>query len=715
MRILKPGIAFTTIILLVALTSQVALADSPSTERMVVVLVDRPAVAASDDGVGLVRSFLGMMSTLAYESPFTFAFTDDPESFAGPVSPAESGFVTTRLLFEDALRYPLSGRPFRLAESLSSIFVLLEERGAKPGSTVYVITGDDASGDLNEDAGRLLPLASGFGDNDWSIVGLTLPGSSDDLRDLVAGVSEASRGEAFDLSESSGLKRVADIVLRDDIKGSLSAMSQGPINGDTVFTSTLDIVPGTLEVVLLFFKEGPYASLRLNNPSGFEASSGDRTSSTVTETPYVVVWRLVDPSPGQWTVDVRTGDGSVMAWHYSVNKYRLSLKSFEVLALDEPAAIVAAVTDGTRVISLDDVEVTAEITAPDGTTVVHVLKDDGASEDSVADDGYYSGVIPPLSLVGDYRVDLELAWPDYGHGVSSTASFEARPFPQVRFVPLVTDGLELGARHKVATVSVLAGGQPYAIPTDQLSWELASNTEQSGALDIVPKRIVGQGRAWEYEVYFAPEKGGFQTLVVRIDIEYAGRRFGHTSESLVLSVPMPSIGSLSAEPAVQSPPPSVPEQESPVNQAAVEDVSFPWGLTATLLVIVLMAAAVCLYWYTRQPPYGYLYDESKDLLIDFGKLKRRRSIMALVFKSLVRGDETGAPGLEGVRFSFFRDRVTMRMLPGTPSVRVNNQPVVKEAIVRDRTWIGTGGHLYSFLVSADQIKPAFASAPTTNN
>jgi hypothetical protein len=710
MRIIKPGIALTTIIVLVSVVSQVALADSHPPGRMVVVLVDRPAIAASEDGVGLVRSFLGLMSSLAYERPFAFAYADEPETFTGPVAPAETGFATTRVLFEDELRYPGPEGRSRLTGALVSAFELLEEQDAVPGSTVYLITGDASAMDLNEESGRLLPVASIFGDKGWPIVGLTLPDTAADLRDLVAGMSEASRGEAVELSVPGGFKRVADMVLRDDARGSLEALTQGPVASNAVFTSALDMAPGTLEAVLLFFKEGPYTSLRLTNPSGFEASFGDRTSSTVVETPYVVAWRLVDPAPGRWTVDVRGTDGTVSAWHYAVNKYRLSLESFGVVPVDEATTIVSALTDGSGPVSLDDVEVTATITAPDGTTVVHVLRDDGASEDSVAGDGYYAASIPPLPLSGDYRVELGLNWPEYGHGVSSPAVFEAQPFPRIEVTSLATEELELGLRHKVATVSVLVAGQPYAVPTDQLSWELASNIEQSGTLDIVPRRIVGQGRAWEYDVYFAPEAGGFQTLVVRIDVEYAGRRFSHTSESLVLSAPMPPVELLSpAKPVAEAPPPSLPEQDAPVEPIVIEPSAFPWGLTAGLLAAALLAAVAGLYWYTRQPPYGYLYDESKDMLVDFGRLKRR-PIMGLLFRSLVKGDETGVAGLEDVRFSFFRDRVGMSIRPEAATVRVNNQPVVGETTVRDRTWIGTGGRLYSFLFSAEQPGLDLASA-----
>ena len=57
------------------------------------------------------------------------------------------------------------------------------------------------------------------------------------------------------------------------------------------------------------------------------------------------------------------------------------------------------------------------------------------------------------------------------------------------------------------------------------------------------------------------------------------------------------------------------------------------------------------------------------------------------------------PGLEGVVFHFAKDRVDIRSYADEPTVRVNNQPLVDQAPVPDRTWIGTGGKLYTFLLS----------------
>ena len=65
----------------------------------------------------------------------------------------------------------------------------------------------------------------------------------------------------------------------------------------------------------------------------------------------------------------------------------------------------------------------------------------------------------------------------------------------------------------------------------------------------------------------------------------------------------------------------------------------------------------------------------------------------------MRGRELGVPGLEDVSFRFSKDAIKLLSRDVSPTVRINNQPLVGETPLPDRTWIGTRGRLYNFLTA----------------
>ena len=168
---------------------------------------------------------------------------------------------------------------------------------------------------------------------------------------------------------------------------------------------------------------------------------------------------------------------------------------------------------------------------------------------------------------------------------------------------------------------------------------------------------------------------------------------------------------MAAEPPQTS---SIPE---PVGEPAAPVVSgipmstdsqaqFPWlaaGLGSLAVVIVGVVAA---FFMTRPSPFGYLYTDEDDEVVDFSKVKRR-PMLQFFYKSLIRGSELNVPGLEGLVFHFMRDRVNVRSFDDRPSVRVNNQPLIDSATINDKAWIGAGGRLYTFL-SAPKPATGFA-------
>ena len=709
--LVKLGLVLAAIIALVGVRGgQAAYGNPQAPLPFVIVLADRQAVSESEKGVGLVESFLGLVSALKDGHPFAFVNADEPTNFMGPTVAGQLDFKTVTRRFEDSLR-PVGPVPEAdLISTLAQTYNMLGIEAAAPGSTIYLITGAASGPALTALAERIMPMVGLFQKRGWPIVALSLPGTSQELHEITDTVSLLSGGGRFELSVPDGLRALSGHILGSEAKGSFTELTRGELSPNEVLTSTLSIAPGTREGILLFLKESPRGSLRLSDPSGFAVSS-------VVETPHAVIWRLNEPTPGQWNVDARGIEGAVSAWHYAANKYGLDLVSHGSVPLNEPSTMVAFVTEARERVALEGVRLTARITAPDGATLLHELNDNGVSGDAVEGDGYFSATIPPVGLEGEYKVELQLSWPEFDHRISSPTAFRAQAFPSIKLTPAKTQRLRPGERSKVANLIVHVEGQPYAIPAGQLQGSLTTNLDRKGTLEIKPQRFLDRERAWAYELFFTPDLEGLHTLVMQLTIEYAGRSYTHIAHSMVLSSSMPAlpIQPVLVVPTPVVPPPVAPEAvatlplaqlPSPEPVVVQPPSGSPWGAVAVVLTVVAVLAAGASYWSTRTRPHGYLYSDRDEMVVDFANLKRH-PILRLLFRSYVLGTELGVSGLEGVRFKFTGKRIRLSSRGVMPTIRVNNQPVVGDAWLQDRTWIGTYGRLLSFYLSAPkpQMEP----------
>ena len=689
MTILRPAVLFAAIILFAATGSQVAFGDSHASPTMSVIVAQPGAIPGDAESTDLIESFVGLAGNLRDGELFTFFNAVAPVQSVGPATAGESEFR----VFRDGVVTNLSsvsGAKSDIVGAIAESYNLLDSGDAARGSTVYIIAKETGAEDFSRMTASSEPIVGLLRQNGWTIIGLSLPGASSEMRGFLNQISAMSGGEALELSPQEGLTRFAELTLRQRAQGSLGEVGTAELGPSDVLNTQFSVAPGTSEATLLLFKDGPKGSLRLSNPAGTEAAVGDRTTSSLIETPHMVIWTLTDPMPGAWNVEVRGIEGAVSAWDYASNKYVPVLDSFDTVPLGQPSALIASVRDGDERVTLDGVQLTASVIAPSGATLVHSLNDDGRLGDSIAGDGFFSATIPPVAVKGDYLVELELAWPQFDHAVSARSGFSVQPFPSIDVTPIQTEGFVPGERSKVSTLFVNIEGEPYAIATSELTASLASN-QRSGAIDIVPQQLLSQGRAWMFDVFFTPETESLETVNFGLSMDYAGRQYVSTSDFVVLSslVPAPPF-----VPIAQVAPPAPP---APVAEAA--PTAFPMGLiVGPLVAVAALLAAAAIYWLTRTRPYGYLYDDRNERVADFGALKRR-PLKTLLFRNVVRGKELGVPGLDGVWFRFSGKRIRLRSEQATPTVRVNNQPLVGQTNIRDRTYIGTHGRLFTFLLS----------------
>jgi len=135
---------------------------------------------------------------------------------------------------------------------------------------------------------------------------------------------------------------------------------------------------------------------------------------------------------------------------------------------------------------------------------------------------------------------------------------------------------------------------------------------------------------------------------------------------------------------------------------------------AGIAAVLLMAAvSYSIYGLTRPRPYGYVYDDEGELLVDFSVLER--SFWTLVnHKNLLLGEELGIPELHGLSLHFSKEDVEIRSSQTEPSIRINNKPLIsgEEQSAGNQSWIGTQGKLFSLHLTKpeEDSEPSIAPA-----
>lgn len=707
MRKLIAATTLAAILLLSWTISQPPQASADAKEPLYMALIDRHATSASQESHDLAASFVGLLSTLREGQRIGFLTAGDES----PVGPSVSGSVEHRSDYKEALaRLAAAGETSApdLAGALAHAHEVMKFQGADVGSTLYLVSGG-ATGDAPESSAALESAIREFNMEGWRIVSVALPGSSGYADEALDAVASGTGSERYPLGSPNDLKVIADSILSQDARGTLFEIGNDELASGDVFTASLNIAPSTTAASLVFFKEGPTGSLSLRNPAGVEATESDRALSSVIETPHMVVWTLVDPAPGKWTVDVRGREGFISAWHYPKHTLSMDFVSFDSVPYDQRVDLVAFISDGASRVASTDVEVRAIVTDAAGETRAYMLNDRGELGDAVSGDTYYSTTLPPLGAEGEYEVELELYWPQYDHAISRRKVITAQAFPSLAVDLTATEGLTPGERANIGSAVVNVKGQPYAIPIGQISADVSSAS--GGTVELTPQSLLNTGHAWAFDIMFTPAGEELHTLALRLDMEYASRSYSFIIKPVVLSsFPLPEPTPVVAPPAPVAPAVApAPVAPDPVVVAPVVAETLPtpesaggvpaWALYALgALAVGLVAAGggYVAYALSKPKPYGYLYGEQGDLLADMSALKR--GLWAeMTSRNLVRGEELGAAELRGLSLYFDQGQVDIRSAQTEPSIRINNKPLIagEQTRASNQSWIGTQGKLFS--------------------
>ena len=561
-------------------------------------------------------------------------------------------------------------------EMLSAAYSNMTRLNAPRGSRVVIVTPGRIEGESESTRARLQSLGELFPREGWQVDVVTLPLTIAHTRDLMAALAASAGGRYYDLGATDGVSA----LLRDWMGLKLSGVIDAELGIGVPSIAVVDVAPHTASLRAAFLRGDSRTSISLYRPNGapFEINA---PGNSVFETPNVVVYSVQNPGAGTWRLQGVGAGSKLVAGVDLSNPLQLGLVGEPPFAVGRANVLKAAATiDGAPQV-LPAAAVTARVQWADGTAAIYLLNDAGAGADDKAGDGIFSVLMPAASKQGFNDVALELKWPDLNAVLRSAGVFRTEVFPAVQ-VTQVSDVKALkGDSATVATLRVTVGQYPHLVRPDEIEAKLVG-ADATVVASVTPKKVIENGKAWEFEVRAAPPASGEYTLAVTLRSEHLGRKFSAAAPSLK------TVATIDARPLLL--------------------LGLPvWAWAA----MTLAAAAVALAWayLSRQVrPYGYLCDDQDHVVADFSKVARSPLHRLFTRARVLAAEVPGLP-FHGGEFEFKKDGVELHYLrtPGDPSIRVNGRPAGEVVRLEEESWLGAGGRLLRFVT---QRKAAIAPA-----
>lgn len=236
-------------------------------------------------------------------------------------------------------------------------------------------------------------------------------------------MASLTKGQLFispvTLAEITGAFQDANAAASSGASNVATGSSSAPVNSSQAVPFVVDSSMGTMAVTVTFSGSASHLSVVLIDPSttGTPILPSDTTESGG-ET--LVLFAIENPASGEWLIKVTENIGAAVAFVWVIS------------ATEEGAGytITGGTSDGIREIDypnpfilrsslVKDLPITnavveATVTAPDGTSIVIPMTDDGTPPDSMAGDGEYTAVVN-YDQSGVYQVSIRAS------GVSGVA------------------------------------------------------------------------------------------------------------------------------------------------------------------------------------------------------------------------------------------------------------------------------------------------------
>ena len=678
-----------------------------SNQPMAVFLIDHEGNSVPPGSNEHIESSIDMVTSSTNSGYLMYIDATNPTNIIGPIRSEKDSQISFKFSVNDSIETarlmpppcpgcPSVGEKTDYVFSLASTFNILSNQNAPPGSTVYLISGNDNSFNTLAIQEAIKPIARLYFRNGWAITGIILPGSSESLHNVFETITKESNGYSINLNSEDGYEKFLTKLNSSNSELFLEKLETIQTTNQEKFEHLISVAPGTSEVSILGVKENFKSEITLSDPKGKTIDTSN-ISVQFDHSKYFDKWHILDPSPGLWRIGRKGVPGKISLWNHTNSKYKLSMISESLMPLKEQFVLIASIDDGGTNVLLDNVEISGKITTPTGLNILIEMNDQGINGDAKANDGYFSSFVPPLDEGGNQIVKFRVYWPDFDHSMETTTELSIEPFPSFDISPQYVSNLKPNERHMIARLYVNLGPQAFPVRINDIDLTISSNStkELEGNLEIVPTTLLSDGLAYAYEVFFTPKIEGKFNIGATLNINYLGRIFQHVSKPIVIEATTFKTPELQkATDRIQEfPVPVQPVEKTVIYQTdQIPDwayYAFPAGLLSIIILLLIYRAQLV-------RPFGFLYDDSYNVVTDFRSVKRS-ILRSLFFKNIITGTELNINSFENTTFKFTRRNLIISKIPKTyNTIRIGTTQVVKNTIVPEQEWIGAKGKLFFY-------------------
>ncbi len=691
-KILSKPIIILTILTLIffSVTSLHANQNSDSNDNSIILfLLDINAIKGDLENQNLLNSLISISSVVNQNHKMYFSVLDSSSSEIAPQGP----YIVNRN-FEnmyDDIEKLITNHEYQktisldINESLLNSYNFLQSQFAENDSKIIFIGGSQVpllmSNANSEDVLKEFvdPVADLYSNKKWEILGISLKDAHESILILLNRYSKKTLSENLKFSLPNILNEFS-IAISKDIwsSGEIIDHDNLEISNKQIYNSEILISPGTSLINLFFYKNKTGGSFRLKNPSGMQSTAGDRSESSIIETPYSIIWQIKNPIPGKWNVEINNYEGQIQSFLQPSYEYQLELLNLNSKnAINQPLSLITFITDQNDVmVNLDhDISIQVSIIDPTGIETLYQMNDEGLKADAVKDDGYYSLEIPKINTLGTHKMSLQMKWQGFeSDSLISNHEFESIFFPYMNFEELNISNLNIGNESNLGTLYVSIGDTPYPVDQKSINTTILTNSNQiSDSYTLIPRRSTTDGKSAMYDVIYTPQEIGNTLITFNMNIDYAGRLYEVPAQSIQIQIV------------------KIPTTFSIMQISGIV-------LFSLLLIIGIIILLAIIYRNLQTAPYGHLNDENGNLIVNFKTIKKPL-IQQILHRDEILGTVIGITGLEEITLKYKNGLVIMNISDDSSRIRINSQPVVNSYYLKDGDWIGTSGKLYEFVIN----------------